>query len=182
MIMNARIPVLGFAAFSGTGKTTLLCNLLPLLRSEGLRIGMVKHAHHSFEVDHPGKDSYELRKAGASQMLVASRQRWALMVETASEAEPRLGDLLARLDQSELDLVLVEGFKREQFPKIELHRSTLGYPLLFPQDPEVIAIATDAPLGVEADLPVLDINVPWQIAQFVLAYARQGPIGAEAAG
>lgn len=162
------VPVLGFAAFSGTGKTTLLIKLLPMLKARGLRIGMIKHAHHSFDIDHPGKDSYELRKAGAEQMLIASRIRWALMVETDPPTEPRLQDLLPRLDQATLDLILVEGFKHERFPKIELHRPNLGHPLLFPEDDSIIAVACDAPLPVRTSLPVLDLNDPGQIADFIL--------------
>lgn len=162
------VPVLGIAAFSGTGKTTLLTKLLPILKSHGLRIGMIKHAHHTFEVDHPGKDSYELRKAGAEQMLIASRNRWALMVETIPEAEPQLQALLPHLDPNTLDLILVEGFKHERFPKIELHRPSLGHPLLFPGDETVVAVACDAPLPVRTSLPVLDLNDPGQIADFIL--------------
>lgn len=162
------VPVLGFAAFSGTGKTILLTKLLPILKAHGLRIGMIKHAHHSFDIDRPGKDSCELRKAGAEQMLIASRNRWALMVEADPPAEPQLQALLPHLDQNALDLILVEGFKHERFPKIELHRPSLGHPLLFPEDDTVIAIACDAPLPVRTSLPVLDLNDPGQIANFIL--------------
>lgn len=161
------IPVLGFAAYSGTGKTTLLMKLLPLLTSRGLRIGMIKRAHHDFDVDKPGKDSYELRKAGASQMLVVSRRRWALMVENTQEVEPNLGDLVARLDGRRLDLILVEGFKREVFPKIEVHRPSLGHRPLYPNDPSIVAIATDRPLSEPAALPVLDLNAPAAVAAFI---------------
>ena len=164
---QARVPVLGFAAYSGVGKTTLLVKLLALFQARGLRVGVIKHAHHDFDVDHPGKDSYELRKAGAGQVLVASRRRWALMVESGPPAEPRLDDLLGRLDQSVLDLVLVEGFRHEAFPKIELHRPGLGHPVLFTEDTSIIAVASDAPLAVAARLPVLDINRPDRIASFI---------------
>ncbi len=166
-MIESRVPVLGFAAYSGTGKTTLLKQLLPLLGRNGMRIGMIKHAHHSFEVDTPGKDSYELRKAGASQMLIASRQRWALMVDHEERAEPDLQDMVDQMDQERLDLILVEGFKHERFPKIELSRSALGKPFLFVDDPSVIAVATDAELPVPTHLPVLDINDVDQIAAFV---------------
>ena len=162
------IPVLGVAAYSGTGKTTLLRKILPQLRAQGLRVAVVKHAHHSFDTDVPGKDSYELRKAGATQMLVASRHRWALVTETGDAAEPRLDDLLARLDRTNLDLILVEGFKAEAFPKIELHRPSLGHPLLFQLDPSIVAVATDAPLATAPAIPVLDLNRPEQIAEFIL--------------
>ncbi|HKQ31460.1 MAG TPA: molybdopterin-guanine dinucleotide biosynthesis protein B, partial [Burkholderiales bacterium] len=146
MLDQFPVPLLGIAAYSGTGKTTLLRQLLPLLRAHGLRVAIVKHAHHSFDTDIPGKDSYELRKAGATQMLVASRHRWALVAETGDDAEPNLEKLLSRLDHTNLDLVLVEGFKSERFRKIELHRPSLGNPLLHPLDQSIIAIATDAPL------------------------------------
>ncbi|MGW8311208.1 MAG: molybdopterin-guanine dinucleotide biosynthesis protein MobB [Thiogranum sp.] len=164
-------PVLGFAAYSGTGKTTLLIQLLPKLKAEGLRIGMIKHAHHSFEVDKPGKDSYELRKAGAEQMLIASQQRWALMHDYPQPREPVLTELIAQLDRDQLDLILVEGFRSVPFPKIELHRPSTGNPLLHPQDSSIIAIATDEPL--ETHLPVLDLNQPDTILAFVLAWMKQ---------
>lgn len=167
MLANAHLPIVGFAAWSGTGKTTLLKELLPLLGARGLRVGVVKHAHHSFELDYPGKDSYELRKAGAAQTLIASRARWALMVEQPREREPRLDEVLLELDQAALDLILVEGFKDEQFPKIELHRPSLRRPLLFPRDHTIIAVASDAPLASPCDLPVLDINDQAVIATFI---------------
>lgn len=166
--MNAERPVVGFAAWSGTGKTTLLRRLLPLFASRGLRIGVIKHAHHEFEIDHPGKDSYELRKAGAAQMLVASRRRWALIVETPDGDDPDLPALVARLHPETLDLVLVEGFKPEAVPKIELHRPVLGRPLLAPDDSTIVAVATDAPLARAVDVPVLDLNDPPAIAAFVI--------------
>jgi len=162
------IPLLGFAAYSGTGKTTLLRRLLPLLKARGLRVGVVKHAHHSFDTDIPGKDSYELRKAGAAQMLVASRQRWALVTETANSREPRLEEILRHLDQASLDLILIEGFKAESFPKIELHRPSLGHPLLCRNDRSIIAVATDAPLAIDPGVLQLDLNRPHEIAEFIL--------------
>ncbi len=166
-MLDCKIPVLGFAAYSGTGKTTLLKQLLPLLRGRGLRIGMIKHAHHNFDIDTPGKDSYELRKAGANEMLIASGKRWALMVETEQEGDPVLQEMLERLDQDNLDLVLVEGFKHEEFSKIELHRPSVGKPLIFPEDPNVIAIATDAEFSQATELPILDINDIAAVAEFV---------------
>lgn len=167
-MLSARVPILGVAAYSGTGKTTLLRKILPQLRGHGLRVAMVKHAHHSFDTDVPGKDSYELRKAGATQMLVASRHRWALVSETGDGSEPRLDELLAHLDHDNLDLILVEGFKAEAFPKIELHRPSLGHPLLCTLDRSIIAIATDAPLTIDPRIPVLDLNQPEQITDFIL--------------
>jgi len=162
------VPVLGFAAFSGTGKTTLLRQLLPMLRSAGLRVGVIKHAHHGFDTDIPGKDSYELRRAGAAQMLVASRERWALVSENANDPEPSFAALLRRLDLDRLDLVLVEGYKSENYPKIELHRPALGRPLLCLTDQTIIAVASDAPLRQKSDLPLLDLNRPAEILDFML--------------
>jgi molybdopterin-guanine dinucleotide biosynthesis protein B len=166
--MTRAIPLLGFAARSGTGKTTLLCRLLPLLTARGLRVGVVKHAHHDFDTDIPGKDSYELRKAGAAQMLVASRERWALVAETPHAREPRLEEAMRHLDRSALDLILVEGFKADPFPKIELHRPGLGQPLLCRNDRTIIAVATDAPLAADPGVPRLDLNRPDEIAEFML--------------
>ena len=167
-MIESPIPLLGFAAYSGTGKTTLLKQLLPLLRSRDVRVGVIKHAHHDFDIDTPGKDSYELRKAGANEMLVASAKRWALMVETEDQGDPVLQDLLHRLDLSNLDLVLVEGFKHERLPKLELHRPGLAKPLIFPADPDVIAVATDSVLSADTELPILDINDPAAIAAFIV--------------
>ncbi len=160
-------PVLGFAAYSNTGKTTLLVKLLPLLCERGVCVGMIKHAHHDFDVDKPGKDSFELRKAGAQQMLVTSDQRWALMVEREYEHAPRLEEHIAHLDHATLDLILVEGFKQGQFPKIELHRPSMGKPLLFPKDEHIIAIASDSPLIVPDHITLLDINNEHEIADFI---------------
>ena len=167
------VPVLGFAAFSGTGKTTLLLKLLPLLKRTGLRIAVVKHAHHTFEMDQPGKDSYRLRTAGADEMLVAGRCRIGWVRECPDNAgEPRLAEVLSVLEPQRLDLVLVEGFKAESFPKIELHRAATARPLLFPSDPDIIALATDeGELASDpGDLPRLSINNPVAIAEFVLNY------------
>lgn len=159
-------PVLGFAAWSGTGKTSLLVRLLPLLRLQGLRVGMIKHAHHAFDIDTPGKDSYELRKAGANQVLVASDQRWALMGENETVADPDLDTLLSRLDSREIDLVLVEGFRHLAFDKIELHRPSLGKPLMFPQDDSIIAVASDT--GIDTGgLPLLNLNHVEEIGGFI---------------
>ncbi|EJL3958216.1 bifunctional molybdopterin-guanine dinucleotide biosynthesis adaptor protein MobB/molybdopterin molybdotransferase MoeA [Vibrio parahaemolyticus] len=164
------IPILGFAAYSGTGKTTLLEALLPKLTEAGLRIGMLKHAHHNFDVDKPGKDSYRLRKAGASQMLIASRNRFALMTETP-EAEAEFEYLLTRFDEDKLDVVLVEGCKNIAFPKIELHREEVGKPWLYPHDENIIAIASDGG-ELDSELPQMNINDLDAIAQFVLQYVQ----------
>ncbi|HCE3703662.1 TPA: bifunctional molybdopterin-guanine dinucleotide biosynthesis adaptor protein MobB/molybdopterin molybdotransferase MoeA [Vibrio parahaemolyticus] len=165
------IPIIGFAAYSGTGKTTLLEALLPKLTEAGLRIGMLKHAHHNFDVDKPGKDSYRLRKAGASQMLIASRNRFALMTETP-EAEAEFEYLLTRFDEDMLDVVLVEGCKNIAFPKIELHREEVGKPWLYPNDENIIAIASDT-AELDSELPQMNINDLDAIAQFVLQYVQE---------
>ncbi|MCF7510347.1 bifunctional molybdopterin-guanine dinucleotide biosynthesis adaptor protein MobB/molybdopterin molybdotransferase MoeA [Vibrio sp. D54] len=165
------IPILGFAAYSGTGKTTLLEALLPKLTEAGLRIGMLKHAHHNFDVDKQGKDSYRLRKAGASQMLIASRNRFALMTETP-EAEVEFEYLLTRFDEDMLDVVLVEGCKNIAFPKIELHREEVGKPWLYPNDENIIAIASDS-AELDSELPQMNINDLDAIAQFVLQYVQE---------
>jgi molybdopterin-guanine dinucleotide biosynthesis adapter protein len=172
MLTRTPVPILGIAAYSGTGKTTLLRQILPQLRARGLRVAVIKHAHHSFDTDVPGKDSYELRKAGATQMLVASRHRWALVSETGDGAEPRLEALLDRLDYQNIDLILVEGFKTEHFPKIELHRPSLGQPLLYQLDRSIIAIATDAPLPATPPIPVLDLRQPEEITEFIVETMR----------
>ncbi|VFB11738.1 bifunctional molybdopterin-guanine dinucleotide biosynthesis protein MobB/MoeA [Aeromonas salmonicida] len=164
------LPLLGFAAWSGTGKTTLLEQLIPILVSRGLRLGVLKHAHHDFDTDQPGKDSYRLRKAGADQVMAASRRRHALIVETP-DAEPPFHALLASFDQARLDLLLVEGFKHEHFPKIELHRTELGKPLLFPDDGDIMALAADLPQ--QTDLPQLNINDLTAIADFVCGYVSK---------
>lgn len=164
--LNAPFPVIGFAAFSGTGKTTLLTRLLPLLSARGLRVGVIKHSHHDFEIDKPGKDSYRLREAGAQHMLIASPQRTVWIDENSQPREPELDELLERLTPGKLDLVLVEGFRHVAFPKIELHRAATGKPLLYPDDSSIIAIASDVPL--DTSLTCLDINRPEQIADYII--------------
>lgn len=179
------LPLIGFAAYSGTGKTTLLLQLLPLLKQAGLRIAVVKHAHHEFELDHPGKDSHRLRTAGADEMLVAGRCRVGLIRECHDNpVEPRLSELLGMLDPQRLDLVLVEGFKAERFPKIELHRPVLGFPLLFPRDDSIIAVACDGKLArPPGDLPELPLNDPGRIAAFILqAIGHDGAYSTTRAG
>ena len=163
------LPLLGFAAYSGTGKTTLLEALLPMLTESGLRIGVLKHAHHDFDVDKPGKDSYRLRKAGAGQMLISSRKRHVLMTETP-EAEADFDYLLTRFDTEKLDLILVEGCKNIAFPKIELHREEVGKPWLYSNDSNIIAIAADT--QVESELPQMSINDLESIRDFIINYAK----------
>lgn len=162
------IPVLGFAAYSGTGKTTLLTRILPVLAARHLRVGLVKHAHHEFEIDRPGKDSYRLRRAGACQVLLGSSQRWALLVEHEVKGDKPLEFHVGHLDLDNLDLVLVEGFKTAAIPKIEVCRPSLGNPPLFQGDPHIIAIATDDPGALQTDLPVFALDDEETIAEFII--------------
>ncbi|WP_456405109.1 molybdopterin-guanine dinucleotide biosynthesis protein B [Thiolapillus sp.] len=166
------LPVLGFAAFSGSGKTTLLEQLIPLLGQSGLRLALIKHSHHDFEMDRPGKDSDRLRKAGASQILLASKYRTAWIREGDGETEPVLSELLQRLDTSNLNLVLVEGFRDVRMPKIEIHRPSLGKPLLCDQDDTVIALAVDQRPANTVPVPLLALNRPQEIADFVLSWLQ----------
>lgn len=178
MLENAHCPLLGFAAHSGTGKTTLLKIIIPILQSRGIRVGVIKHAHHTFDVDQPGKDSYILRHAGATQTLIASNKRWALMAETPDNTkDPILNETLAHLEQSQLDLILVEGFKSAHYPKIELHRPSLNKQspsrsFLHSNDKNIIAIATDENIQLERGIPQLDINNEQQIIDFILEYTQ----------
>ncbi|WP_458096356.1 molybdopterin-guanine dinucleotide biosynthesis protein B [Roseomonas sp. WA12] len=162
--------LIGLAGWSGAGKTTLLAALIPWLKGRGLTVSTIKHAHHAFDIDQPGKDSHTHRKAGASQVLVSSANRWALMTELRGAPEPALRDLLAHL--APVDLVLIEGFKRDPHPKIEIHRAANGKPWLHPDDPAIRAVAADilppSPLPHAAldDIPavgalVLEHAAPW---------------------
>ncbi|QDF65640.1 bifunctional molybdopterin-guanine dinucleotide biosynthesis adaptor protein MobB/molybdopterin molybdotransferase MoeA [Shewanella sp. SNU WT4] len=164
------IPVLGFCAYSGTGKTTLLKQLIPELNHRGLRLAVIKHAHHNFDVDIPGKDSYEMRKAGARQMLVASHVRWALMTEDALEGDPQLPHLLAQIEADKVDIVLVEGFKKLQLPKIELHRAAHGKPFIHEHDDNILAVACCDDTVLPESMPRLDLNNINAIADYVMSY------------
>jgi molybdopterin-guanine dinucleotide biosynthesis protein B len=160
----------GFAGFSGNGKTTLLERLVPAFVAHGIRVSLIKHAHHTFDVDQPGKDSYRHREAGCAEVLVTSSHRWALMRELRGAPEPALPELLEIL--SDCDLVLVEGFKREAIPKLEVHRAAgAGSEWIHPHDPHVIAIATDA--AVQSRLPVFGLDDIDAIAGFVLQHAQR---------
>lgn len=161
--------VLGIAGWSGSGKTTLIAKLIPLLTRRGLRVAALKHAHHSFEVDHPGKDSYEFRAAGAAEVLVSSSRRWVQMHELRpDEPEVNLAGLLRRV--SPCDLILVEGFKRERHPKLEVFRRSLGVAPLHAGDPRVVAVASDQPLP-EARMPMVELNDVAAIADLVFERA-----------
>ena len=161
------VPLLGFAAFSGTGKTTLIEQLIPLLIEQGLRIALVKHSHHDIEMDNPGKDSYRLRKAGASQVVLAGTHRSICFHEHQQAHDSELSEQLALLNTDCLDLVLVEGYRDQAFPKIELHRSVLGKPFLYPNDPDIIALVCDQYVDV-IDLPLFDFTQLQSMVSFIL--------------
>jgi len=168
------MKVIGIVGWSGSGKTSLLIQLLPILRAKGLKVSTMKHAHHRFDVDRPGKDSFRHREAGASEVLVVTSSRWVLMHESREESEPSIESLIERM--TPVDLLLIEGFKTHSHPKLEIHRESEGKPLLCPEDPEIVAVATDQPLsGLE--IPQLDLNDPPAIAEFILRYT--GLKGAE---
>lgn len=166
------LPLLGIVAYSGTGKTTLLKTLIPLLRQHDIRVGLIKHSHHDMDVDTPGKDSYELRKAGADQTMVASDRRWALMTERQGKGSVELGYLASRFEHSSLDMILVEGFKHEPIAKIALFRPEVGKPLTGLIDEYVVAIASNEPIS-ETSLPILDINDVGNIAQFIVQWLKK---------
>jgi molybdopterin-guanine dinucleotide biosynthesis adapter protein len=163
------VKVIGIVGWSGSGKTTLLTGLIPLLRAKGLSVSTVKHTHHGFDMDRPGKDTYRHREAGAREVLVAAGTRWALLHEVIGP-EPGLPDLLTRLEP--VDLVLVEGFKSHPFPKLEVHRPALGKPPIWPEQPDIVAIASDA--AVSADRPVLQLNDHAAIAAWLLDFPAAG--------
>jgi molybdopterin-guanine dinucleotide biosynthesis protein B len=158
------MKVFGFAGYSGSGKTTLIEQLIPLFVTQGLKVSLIKHTHHDFPIDQPGKDSYRHRAAGCSEVIVTSQYRWALVHELRDEPEPELNEHLARL--APCDLALVESFKNEAIAKLEVHRTAIGKPLLFPQDPHIVAIASD--LAMEAPLPQFRLDQPKIIAEFIL--------------
>lgn len=165
--MTHSLPVLGFAAFSGTGKTSLLKNLIPALKNEGLAVAVIKHAHHGFEIDIPGKDSYELRLAGADQVIISSAKRFVKIEEVKHELS--LHQCLSCVSVNDTDLVLVEGYKTAAISKIELHRPSLGFPLLYQVDRHIIAVASDDASIQIRSLPLLDLNDTVQIAKFVIS-------------
>jgi len=160
--------IIGLAGWSGAGKTTLLTKLIPRLVARGLKVSTVKHAHHSFDVDQPGKDSHSHRLAGATEVMVGSASRWALVHELRGEPEAPLAALLARL--SPVDMVIVEGFKRERHPKLEVHRAEVGKPLLQPDDPHIVAVASDAALPA-VPVPVVRLDDMEAIVDIVLKHA-----------
>ncbi|MGH6931760.1 MAG: molybdopterin-guanine dinucleotide biosynthesis protein B [Dongiaceae bacterium] len=166
------MKIFGLAGWSASGKTTLVTRLLPVLVGRGLAVSTMKHAHHGFDVDQPGKDSYAHRCAGAAEVLVASANRWALMHEHRGASEPTAAELARHM--SPVDLLLIEGFKREAHPKLEIHRATNGKPLLYPDDRHIVAVACDVALP-DCPLPVLSIDDIAAIADFIIAHCGLAP-------
>ncbi len=160
--------IIGLAGWSGSGKTTVITKLIPCLLARGVKVSTLKHAHHGFDMDKPGKDSFMHREAGATEVLISSAKRWAILHELREEPEWDLDALVAKM--SPVDLVLVEGFKRDPFPKLEIHRAANGKPLLYPQDPHIVAVASDIALP-GTPLPVLDLNGIEPIADLLLKRA-----------
>jgi molybdopterin-guanine dinucleotide biosynthesis protein B len=160
--------IIGLAGWSGSGKTTLITKLIPRLLARGLRVSTLKHAHHGFDLDKPGKDSFVHRTAGATEVIISSAKRWAILHELREEPEWDLADLVAKM--SPVDLVLVEGFKRDAFPKLEIHRAENGKPLLHPEDQHIVAVACDGPLP-DAKIRVVDLNDIEAIADLLLKHA-----------
>lgn len=168
------IPFIGICAYSGTGKTTVLTQLISLIEARGIRLGVIKHAHHNFDIDHKNKDSYKLRHAGAKQMVVASDNCIAKISNREKTQGIELEECLAALDHHELDLVLVEGFKHAHFPKIELHRLATQKPFIYLRDQSVIALASDqSGLKNPNKIPMLDINQVEQICDFIFDYLNK---------
>ncbi|NDI12854.1 MAG: molybdopterin-guanine dinucleotide biosynthesis protein B [Rhodobacteraceae bacterium] len=162
------MKIFGVTGWKNSGKTGLMERLITEFTARGLTVSSIKHAHHSFDIDHPGRDSYRHRDAGARQVLLASRNRWALMHELRNEDEPSLGDLLKQL--LPVDLVLIEGYKRDRHPKIEAHRKETGQPLIAPEDETIVAVASDT--SVTIDRPVLDLNDTASIANFIAQHLK----------
>jgi len=160
------MKVIGIAGYSGSGKTTLIEKVIPILVEGGLRVSLVKHAHHEFDLDQPGKDSWRHRHAGCTEVLVSSSRRWAIVHELRGAPEASLDEQLKRL--SPCDVVIVEGYKAAAIPKIEVHRRAADVPLLHPDDPHVVAVVTDEPL--ETGLPQLDIDSPQDVARFIVKH------------
>ena len=160
------MKIFGFAGWSGSGKTTLIEKLIPLFVERKLKVSLIKHAHHSFDVDQAGKESYRHRHAGCTEVLVSSSRRWALMHELRGAPEPAFDDLVGNI--APCDLLLVEGFKREKLPKLEVYRAVTGEPLLHPQDADIVGVATDRKL--ETRLPQFDLDDAKGIATFIVRH------------
>lgn len=175
LLFDAELPLLGIAAWSGTGKTTLLEALLPRLTAHGLRVAVIKHAHHAFDVDQPGKDSYRLRHAGATPVLVASNARWAMMMETPEQQEADLAELIEAVRVQRPDLVLVEGFKNWPLPKLELYREVVGKSLRVAEDPWIKAVASQPQLPLPEGVDWLDLNDLEAITEWIAAWPQRWP-------
>ena len=167
--MKGSMRIMGLAGWSGSGKTTLITKLIPCLLARGLHVSTLKHAHHGFDLDKPGKDSFVHRVAGATEVIISSAKRWAILHELREEPEWDLADLVAKM--SLVDLVLVEGFKRDAFPKLEIYRAENGKPLLYPDDSHIVAVACDGPLP-DVKIPVIDLNDIEKIADLLLKHAK----------
>jgi molybdopterin-guanine dinucleotide biosynthesis protein B len=173
VLYKVTMRIIGLAGWSGSGKTTLVTKLIPAFKARALRVSTLKHAHHGFDLDKPGKDSFMHREAGATEVIISSARRWAILHELRDEEEWDLPDLVAKM--SPVDLVVVEGFKRDPFPKLEVHRAANGKPLIQPEDPYVVAVASDTPLP-DAKVPVVDLNDVEAVADLLLKHAV--PVGA----
>ena len=171
----SQTKIFGLAGWSGSGKTSLLARLLPELTKDGRRVSTIKHAHHKFDVDQPGKDSYIHRQAGAYEVMVLSENRWALMHENQRPVEPDLNQAITRM--ADVDLVMIEGFKTYSHPKLEVHRESLGKPLLYGDDENIVAVASDSVLS-PINVPILDLSETKAIAEFILQYCHLGEVAA----
>tara|TARA_B110000014_G_C19997722_1_gene516972 strand:+ start:444 stop:977 length:534 start_codon:yes stop_codon:yes gene_type:complete len=166
--------LIGFAAYSGTGKTTLIKSIVKILKELNYRVSVIKHAHHNFDIDKPKKDSYEIRKSGAENMLISSEKRWALMHENINNEELNLSELINIVDSKYNDIILVEGFKAEKFPKIELYRRQVSKSFLYDNDESIVAIAHDENIEINTSIKKLDINNPHEIAKYIIEYLGIG--------
>jgi molybdopterin-guanine dinucleotide biosynthesis protein MobB len=166
------VPVIGFAGYSGSGKTTVIRDLIPALKEKGVRPSVIKHAHHDFDIDYPGKDSYELRKAGAGQIIVGSAHRWAMITESGDGREPDLTEFLAQLNLLSTDVILVEGFRDISFPKIEIFRTSEARSPFYKHDAYIIAIVSDAALPGDSEIPVFGPENSADLADFVVDYCQ----------
>ncbi len=179
--ITSAIPLLGFCAYSGTGKTTLIKQIIPLLKNHGLQVAVIKHAHHDFDLDQPGKDSYELRKAGADKTIICSHTRMVQITEFEKPLdEPSLEDIVSQFRAGDYDLILVEGYKTAKIPKIELHRQALGKPLMFNDDDTIIALACDQCQDHDHPITCLNISEPQEVADFIVGLLTTEKLVAEA--
>jgi len=160
--------IIGFAGYSGVGKTTILTQVIKILSAKGYKISVIKHAHHNFDIDKPGKDSYELRKSGAQEVLVSSKTRWVVIHENYEEKECNLNELIEKINPDNVDIIIVEGFKNEKFPKIEIYRKGISKTKLHERDNNIIAVATDKPSIIDTKINILNLNNPDQISEFII--------------